>query len=226
MGKAGDPKFVGFCLPLSFFEPKRLELMLLRSSPDVRALMTIAALVVTVAVGACADKNSAPDVMFTNNPGPVELSRIYRLGVGDKIKLTIFGEADMSGVYDVNATGNVPVPLVGEIPAKGRPIAEFRDTVRRKLSEGYLTNPKVSVEVVNFRPIYIHGEVRSGGEFPYKNGLKLRDAIAVAGGYTYRANEAFVILVREGSAAQVKVALPADIDVLPGDNIRVPERFF
>ena len=188
--------------------------------------MTIAALGAAVVIGACA--NSAPrlDTKLIDNPGPVELSRVYRLGVGDKIKLTIFGEAEMSGVYDVNATGNVPVPLVGEIPAKGRPIAEFRDTVRRKLSEGYLTNPKVSVEVVNFRPIYIHGEVRTGGEFPYKNGLKLRDAIAVAGGYTYRANEAFVILVREGSAAQVKVALPADIDVLPGDNIRVPERFF
>ncbi len=200
--------------------------MLLRSSPHVPAWMTIAALGAAVVIGACA--NSAPrlDTKLIDNPGPVELSRVYRLGVGDKIKLTIFGEAEMSGVYDVNATGNVPVPLVGEIPAKGRPIAEFRDTVRRKLSEGYLTNPKVSVEVVNFRPIYIHGEVRTGGEFPYKNGLKLRDAIAVAGGYTYRANEAFVILVREGSAAQVKVALPADIDVLPGDNIRVPERFF
>lgn len=224
-GKAGGPKF-GFCPPLSFFEPKRLELMLSRSSPHVPAWMTIATLGVTVVIGACA--NSAPrlETKLIDNPGPVELSRVYRLGVGDKIKLTIFGEADMSGVYDVNATGNVPVPLVGEIPAKGRPIAEFRDTVRRKLSEGYLTNPKVSVEVVNFRPIYIHGEVRTGGEFPYKNGLKLRDAIAVAGGYTYRANEAFVILVREGSAAQVKVALPADIDVLPGDNIRVPERFF
>lgn len=188
--------------------------------------MTIVALGVTVVIGACVDGASVPESKLSGTTGPVELSRVYRLGVGDKIKLTVFGEADMSGVYDVNATGNVPVPLVGEIPAKGRPIAEFRDTVRRKLSEGYLTNPKVSVEVVNFRPIYIHGEVRSGGEFAYKNGLKLRDAIAVAGGYTYRANEAYVILVREGSPAQVRVALPADIDILPGDNIRVPERFF
>ena len=200
--------------------------MLLRSSPNFAAFLTTVALGATVVIGACADSATVPDAKLAGRPGEVELSRVYRLGVGDKIKLTIFGEADMSGVYDVNATGNVPVPLVGEIPAKGRPIAEFRDTVRRKLIEGYLTNPKVSVEVVNFRPIYIHGEVRSGGEFPYKNGLKLRDAIAVAGGYTYRANEAFVILVREGSPAQVKVALPADIDVLPGDNIRVPERFF
>ena len=200
--------------------------MLLRSSPHLTALLTALTLGVAAALSACADGSSAPDVKLGNSAGPVELSRVYRLGIGDKIKLTVFGEAEMSGIYDVNATGNVPVPLVGEIQAKGRPIAEFRDTVRRKLSEGYLTNPKVSVEIVNFRPIYIHGEVRSGGEFAYKNGLKLRDAIAVAGGYTYRANETFVILVREGSPAQVRVALPADIDILPGDNIRVPERFF
>jgi protein involved in polysaccharide export with SLBB domain len=203
-----------------------LELMLLRSSPRSLVLTALVTLGVAAAVGACADSGIRSDAALPAKIAPDELSRVYRLGVGDKIKLTVFGENDMSGTYEVNAIGNVPVPLVGEVPAKGRGVAEFRDAVRNKLSQGYLTNPKVSVEVVNFRPIYIHGEVRSGGEFPYKNGLKLRDAIALAGGFTYRANETHVILVREGSPAQVKVALPADVDVLPGDNIRVPERFF
>jgi len=199
--------------------------MLSRSSPSISPVLA-AALIGAALAGACVDGGALPDNRLQSKSGVAELSRVYRLGVGDKIKLTIFGEADMSGTYEVNAVGNVPVSLIGEVPAKGRGIAEFREAVRQKLSEGYLTNPKVSVEVVNFRPIYIHGEVRSGGEFPYKNGLKLRDAIALAGGYTYRANETHVVLVREGSPAQVKLALPADIDVLPGDNIRVPERFF
>ncbi|MEQ1614987.1 MAG: polysaccharide biosynthesis/export family protein [Hyphomicrobiaceae bacterium] len=199
--------------------------MLSRSSPRLSSAFVAASMAAALA-GACADTVSAPIDLQPNKAGAVELSRVYRLGVGDKIKLTIFGEPDMSGTYEVNAVGNVPVSLVGEVPAKGRGISEFRDAVRQKLSQGYLNNPKVSVEVVNFRPIYIHGEVRSGGEFPYKNGLKLRDAVALAGGFTYRANETHVILVREGSPAQVKVALPADVDVLPGDNIRVPERFF
>ncbi len=199
--------------------------MLSRSSPSISPVLA-AALVGAALAGACVDGGALPDNRLQSKSGVAELSRVYRLGVGDKIKLTIFGEADMSGTYEVNAVGNVPVSLIGEVPAKGRGIAEFREAVRQKLSEGYLTNPKVSVEVVNFRPIYIHGEVRSGGEFPYKNGLKLRDAIALAGGYTYRANETHVVLVREGSPGQVKLALPADIDVLPGDNIRVPERFF
>jgi protein involved in polysaccharide export with SLBB domain len=200
--------------------------MLLRSSPKRSPGMTVAALGAALALGSCTDNGALPEARLATGPAAVELSRVYRLGVGDKIKITVFGEADMSGTYEVNAIGNVPIPLVGELPAKGRAIAEFRDTVRTKLSQGYLTNPKVSVEIVHFRPIYIHGEVRASGEFPYKNGLKLRDAIALAGGFTYRANEGFVILVREGSPAQVKVPLPADIDVLPGDNIRVPERFF
>ncbi len=177
-------------------------------------------------LAACAESSITPSAQISGATKTVELSRVYRLGVGDKVKLTVFGEQELSGTYEVNASGNVPLPLIGELSAQGRGINDFRDAVRQKLSQGYLTNPKVSVEIVNFRPIYIHGEVRSGGEFPFKNGLKLRDAIAVAGGYTYRANEAFVILVREGAAQQVKVAMPGDIDVLPGDNIRIPERFF
>lgn len=184
-----------------------------------------AAVLAAAAIGACADPGGAPEARLPARTN-VDISRIYRLGVGDKIKLTVFGEENMSGTFEVNAIGNVPVALIGEVPAKGRGIADFREAVRQKLAQGYLTNPKVTVEVVNFRPIYIHGEVRSGGEFPYKNGLKLRDAIALAGGFTYRANETHVILVREGSPEQLKVALPADIEVLPGDNIRVPERFF
>lgn len=176
-------------------------------------------------MSACAGPSVGPESTLPARSN-VDVSRIYRLGVGDKIKLTIFGEPDMSGTYEVNAAGNVPVSLVGEVPARGRAIGDFREAVRGKLLQGYLTNPKVSVEVVNFRPIYIHGEVRSGGEFPFKSGLKLRDAIALAGGFTYRANETHVLLVREGSPQQYRVAMPADIDVLPGDNIRVPERFF
>jgi protein involved in polysaccharide export with SLBB domain len=200
--------------------------MYLRRSPKSHLCSVIATVVGALTMASCANDAPLPETSISRRATAAELPRVYRLGIGDKIKLTVFGEADMSGTYEVNAIGNVPVPLVGEVPAKGHGIAEFRDTVRAKLAQGYLTNPKVSVEIVNFRPIYIHGEVRSGGEFPYKNGLKLRDAIALAGGYTYRANETHVILVREGSPAQVKLALPADIDVLPGDNIRIPERFF
>jgi polysaccharide export outer membrane protein len=171
---------------------------------------------------ACAEGPAAPSAELR----PRDLSRVYRLGVGDKLKISVYGENDLSGTFEVDALGNVAMPLVGEMPARGRGIGEFRDAVSRKLAGGYLVNPKVAVEVVNYRPIFVHGEVRNGGEYPFKNGLKLRDAIAVAGGYTYRANKNHVLLTREGDADEIRIGLPTDLDVLPGDNIRIPERFF
>ncbi|MGQ0672721.1 MAG: polysaccharide biosynthesis/export family protein [Hyphomicrobium sp.] len=157
--------------------------------------------------------------------GQAALHRIYRLGIGDKIKITVFGEDNLSGQVEVNAIGQVALPLAGEIPAKGLTVTEFRDGVARKLADGYLKNPKVTVEILNYRPIYVHGEVKNGGEFQYKPGLMLRDAIAMAGGFTYRADKSFAVVVRD---AEPEGSLPmsSDVPVLPGDNIRITERFF
>jgi protein involved in polysaccharide export with SLBB domain len=109
--------------------------------------------------------------------------------------------------------------------AKGLAITEFRDAIGHKLSQGYLKNPKVNVEMLNYRPIYVQGEVKNSGEFAFKNGLNLRDVIAMAGGYTYRANQSYIYIGREGDA-EVAVKMPTGVPVLPGDNIRIPERFF
>jgi polysaccharide export outer membrane protein len=196
----------------------------MRISADLPCRGIVAALTLSLAIGACADGNTAVRGTLTGE-GPAQLGRTYRLGIGDKLKITVFGEENLSGSYEVNALGQVSLPLIGELRAAGSGINDFREQVARRLAEGYLKNPKVTVEVLNYRPIYVHGEVRSGGEFPYKNGIKFRDAIAVAGGYTYRANQNYLIVVREGQQ-EVKVPLPTDLPVLPGDNIRVPERFF
>lgn len=177
-----------------------------------------------VAVGACSNApQMAPPSFATTDASALE--RTYRLGIGDKLKIAVFGEENLSGQYEVNALGQVSLPLVGEIDAQGQAITVFRQDVARRLADGYLKSPRVTVEVLNYRPIYVHGEVKSGGEFPYKNGLKIRDAIALAGGFTYRANERFVKIVREGEG-EAEVPLTSNVIVLPGDNIRVPERFF
>lgn len=151
--------------------------------------------------------------------------RTYRLGMGDKLKITVFGEENLSGEFEVNAFGRVSVPLIGEVPAAGRPIAEFRRDVTHRLANGYLKNPRINVDVLNYRPIYVQGEVKSGGEFSYKSGLRLRDAIALAGGYTYRADQSYVDVFREGKG-EFRTSTTSGFTVLPGDNIRVPERFF
>ena len=169
---------------------------------------------------------TAPSFATTERTRERVAERVYRLGQGDKLKVVVFGEDNLSGQFEVNPQGNLGLPLVGEVKARGLTLLELRDEVTRKLSrEGILRNPRVTVDVLNYRPIYVHGEVKTGGEFQYKSGLRLRDAIAMAGGYTYRADQSYILLGRD-DGKENEVSLPGDSLVLPGDNIRVPERFF
>lgn len=184
----------------------------------------------TIAAGvlasACADENAiAPPPGFLSESAPSALGASYRLGIGDKLKITVFGEDSLSGAVDVNAAGQVALPLAGEVPAQGKTLNQFRDAVVQRLADGYLKNPKVTVEITNYRPFYIHGEVKNGGEFAYKTGLRLRDAVAMAGGYTYRANQSYAIVSRDGME-DVRVPANTMVTILPGDNVRIPERFF
>jgi polysaccharide biosynthesis/export protein len=98
--------------------------------------------------------------------------------------------------------------------------------VVRRLRDGYLRDPRVSIQVLTHRPFFILGEVRSGGEYPYRTGLSIQDAVAMAGGYTYRANQRIVYVRHAGEDAERAYDLSQRVPVLPGDNIRVPERFF
>jgi polysaccharide export outer membrane protein len=168
----------------------------------------------------------APALQFSQPSKAGGLTDSYRFGVGDKVKVLIYGEPDLSGAVEVNALGNVAVPLIGEVPAKGTTIDELRSAIASRLAAGYLKSPKVNIEITNYRPIYVQGEVRSGGEFKYRTGLTIRDAIAMAGGYSYRANQGYVVVMRQGEPREVRVDLPTREAVLPGDNIRVPERIF
>jgi polysaccharide export outer membrane protein len=203
----------------------KIEPMVLRFALETKSRQILAALLAAAVLSACADSAAPPPPNFVTLDAAGIAERTYRLGAGDKLKLTVFGEENLSGQFEVNALGQVPLPLAGEVPAKGLTLDQFRDAVAGRLANGYLKNPKVSVEVLNFRPIYVHGEVKSGGEFAFKTGLKLRDAIAMAGGYTYRANQSYVLVSREGEP-EVKVPMPSSSPVLPGDNVRIPERFF
>lgn len=126
----------------------------------------------------------------------------------------------------MNAVGAVHVPLVGDIPARGSSLPELRDQIQRRLADGYVKSPKISIEILSYRPIFVHGEVKNGGEYPFKFGTRLRDAVAMAGGYTYRADQRYALVSREGEASEVRIGTGGDSVVMPGDNIRIPERFF
>ena len=183
----------------------------------------VCALILSIAhLSACAESNLAPPTSLSTSHS----AQIYRLGVGDKIKLAVFGEQDLSGSLEVNTQGTVQVPLIGEVPAKGLSVNEFKEQVQRRLASGYIKSPKVSVEMLSYRPVFVHGEVKNGGEFPFKFGTRLRDAVAMAGGYTYRAEKSYVLLTRDGEQQEMRVSMPSDFVLMPGDNVRVPERFF
>jgi len=151
----------------------------------------------------------------------------YLLGSGDKVKVTVFGETDLSGQYEIDSSGIVAFPLVGEIKAGGRSARDLEKNIAAKLSEGYLKNPTVNVEVLSYRPFFILGEVKRPGSYPYKAGLNVLNAVALAGGYTYRAKSNLWVITRSGDKNyQDKEVTDGDFSVRPGDTIFIPERFF
>lgn len=169
--------------------------------------------------------------------GPVEVETrpvsLSGMGVasylqsGDRIKITVYGEETLTGEYDVNPNGYVAMPLIGAIKAVGRTQAEFgRDIANRYRSGGFLQDPKVTVAVVQFRPFYILGEAERPGEYPFRSGLNVHAAVAMAGGFTYRASKSIVLIRHAGEEIWKEYPLTEPVVIAPGDLIRVPERYF
>lgn len=149
-----------------------------------------------------------------------------KLQAGDKIKLTVFGEDKISGEYELDPSGYLSLPLAGTVPAAGHTKIELEQAVASKLKSNYLRDPKVTVDVVAYRPIYVLGEVQRPGEYPFRSGLNVMSALAVAGGVTYRASNSRVLIQRFGEQSLREHALDASIAIMPGDVIRLPERYF
>ena len=150
----------------------------------------------------------------------------YRFGIADQLRVTIFGEPELSGEFVIDGQGRVSMPLIGEVSALGQTLRSFQADVQARYANGYLREPSLSVEVLNFRPFYILGEVNRPGEYPYGNGLTVLNAIATAEGYTYRANKRVVLIKSADEAEERRVDLTPTLRIYPGDTIRVLERLF
>ncbi|MGH6949477.1 MAG: polysaccharide biosynthesis/export family protein [Vitreimonas sp.] len=159
-------------------------------------------------------------------PPAIDLATEYRLGPGDRLRIAVFGETELTGEFVVNSLGAISYPLVGSVPAQGKTIPEFTDSLGALLRDGYVRQPLITVEVLNYRPYYILGEVTSPGTYAYIGGLTVMNAVATAGGFTYRANTRQVFIRHAGADNEAPVVLTSDTLVQPGDTIRIPERRF
>lgn len=148
----------------------------------------------------------------------------YKLGSGDQVRITVFGQEDLSGEFELDGGGAFSMPLIGTVQALSQSPRQLEQIIASKLLDGYLKNPRVSVEVLNYRPFYILGEVNEPGSYPYRAGMTILNAAAMAGGFTYRADESDIEVSRGGSGEPAVMA-PETI-VRPGDVIRVNERLF
>jgi len=157
---------------------------------------------------------------------PVPADAAYKLGVADKIKITVFNEPTLSGEFLVNADGSIAVPLIGNVAAVGESAIQLQQAIEQKFADGYLREPHVVVEVLTYRPFYIFGEVTKPGEYPYSAGLSVLKAVALAQGYTYRADRKKVFLKRAGDPSEREIRVGDDIPIQPGDTIRIAERYF
>jgi protein involved in polysaccharide export with SLBB domain len=189
-----------------------------------RCFRIVGVIALVFLVSACGglSQNLDPNADLNARASPVEL----RLAAGDKLRVTVFGEDKLSGEYQVDSAGSLSLPLAGTIQGAGLTKAELEQALTAKLKSEYLRNPKVTVDVVSFRPFYVLGEVQKPGEYQFRSGLNVLSAIAIAGGATYRASTSKVLIQRSGSTEMTEYQQSPTVLVMPGDVVRVPERYF
>ncbi len=171
-----------------------------------------------------AGSGSAPARQVDAGPA-AESSGDYRLGTADKVRVIVYNEPTLSGEFTVSDNGTLSLPLIGDVPANGRSPREVASDIQAKLADGYLREPRVSLDVLTYRPFYILGEVTKPGEYAYSNGLTALNAVARAQGFTYRANKRKVYLKRAGESAEKEVNIDG-LEIRPGDTLRIGERYF
>lgn len=154
------------------------------------------------------------------------LTEPYQLDSGDRLRLVVFGQTDLSASFTVDQSGLISVPLIGAVPARGFTTAQLEGTIAQKLRAGYVRNPDVSLEIEQYRPFFIMGEVRTPGQFPYVAGMTAQMAIAIAGGFTARGYQKNVDITRQINGKVITGRVPITDPIRPSDTIYVRERIF
>lgn len=190
-------------------------------SANSRAFRVLAPLllVVAVALGACSDREPPP-------PEPAPSLSAYRIGAGDRVKITILEHDELGVEADVADDGTIEVPLIGNIRAAGRASPDLRALLTERFARDYIKDPKVNVEVTEFRPFYVLGQVNKPGSYDFVPDIDIRRAVAIAGGFTRRADTDGAILVRETIGDRSRTRVGLGTPVFPGDVIEIDRRLF
>lgn len=154
------------------------------------------------------------------------LNQPYRLGAGDRVRITVFEQEGLTNTYSVDQSGYLSLPLVGPVPARGHSAQQLEGEIAAKLRQGYLRDPDVSVEIDRYRPIFVMGEVGAAGQYSYVPGLTVQKAVAIAGGYSARANQGSVDITRDINGKVITGTVRTSDPLLPGDTVYVRERLF
>lgn len=176
-------------------------------------------LVTALALSACASgpRYAAPDPSF---------EAPYTLDGGDRLRVTVFGQEQLTNSYAVDGAGKISMPLIGRVDARGLTTAQVAGNITSKLRAGFVREPHVAVEVETFRPFFILGEVNASGQYAFVNNLNVETAVAIAGGFSPRANRSTFTIVRNVNGVPSYASVPPHFTVRPGDTITVHERWF
>lgn len=183
-----------------------------------RYVISVVLLALAWGLAGCATTNT---VALATDPNAA-----YTLGSGDRVRVIVFGQESLSNSYAVDGSGNISMPLIGMVAAKGQTTESLAREIEAMLRNGYLRDPRVSVEVEAYRPFFVLGEVTTPGQYPYINGMTAENAVAVAGGFTPRGFHDAVGLTRMIDGRSVTFDVPITQPIRPGDTIVVHERFF
>lgn len=183
-------------------------------------LLLVMSLATTAILGGCAQPRYRAELYDMTAAAP------YRLASGDRLRIIVFGQDNLTNSYAVDGAGRISMPLIGMVDAYGLTTVDLERQIEGRLRGGYLREPRVSVEVEAYRPFFILGEVTAAGQYPYINGMTVQNALAVSGGFGPRAQRNWVELTRIVSGQPVTGTVSLSHPILPGDTITVKERFF
>ena len=157
---------------------------------------------------------------------PVRYDSAYHLDAGDRLRVVVYGQEGLTNTYAIDASGSITMPLIGQVPARGRTTSGLAGEIAAKLRSGYIREPSVAVEIEAYRPFFILGEVAAPGQYPYVPNMTVESAVAIAGGFSPRAKRDVVTLTHSDAGGPSRYTVPLGTPMSPGDTVFVGERWF